>query len=271
MRGLLFSCIGWDRNEDKSVARILSANGFTGVELVPGRVFERTGTTLEDKAEQIKQFWADFDLCVPTMQALLYGVEQTPMSEPLAKSTSMLARLGDVAVIGKTLGIERYVFGSPNTRKYAEGLTSQDSISNAAAFLTEVSNLLGESERALCLEVNPGYYGAEYLMTTEEVLCFIEDFHLNNIGFHLDTGACILNGEDVCEAIRRSKDFLVHIHLSEPDLKPLDLKRSFYSDIFETLREVDYRGYVAVEMKRPKGGLSELENLVKSLSRMASL
>lgn len=90
-------------------------------------------------------------------------------------------------------------------------------------------------------------YETNFLNTAAETVAFIQKIGSPALGLHLDTFHMNIEEVDMVVAIKTYSKLLVHIHLADsnrwaPGMGHLDLKT-----IVNTLRAVDYQGYLALE------------------------
>ena len=97
-------------------------------------------------------------------------------------------------------------------------------------------------------------YEVNIFTTADEIMSFLEKYHIENCYAHLDTFHMGIDECDPVKAIRRCKGKLGYFHLADnsreyPGSGQFDFKR-----IFEALDEIGYDGYLSVEcLPRPTG------------------
>jgi len=89
------------------------------------------------------------------------------------------------------------------------------------------------------------------MMDVAETVAVADAINHPGIGVHLDSGIMTLNGEDPHAAVALAAPRLVHFHVSEPNLDPVDGGRVDHIAMASALRSVDYHGYVSIEMRPP--------------------
>jgi sugar phosphate isomerase/epimerase len=117
----------------------------------------------------------------------------------------------------------------------------------------------------LCVEHIPG----RALSTAAETLDWLRGLNHANLGLLLDVGHCLITNEDAAVVVRAAGPLLGHVHLDDNDgagdlhwpLLTGKLTRQDLLGLAEALREIDYRGGVALELNPhnadPERGLSE--------------
>jgi sugar phosphate isomerase/epimerase len=263
--------IAWNEYDDAEVATILSDSGFSGVEAIPSRVLDQAGSSSKQRIVAYREQWEDSGLLIPSMQALLFGTRQIPISQPPHLLHGQISHMKRVAEAGSALGVKRYVYGSPQTRKYSVGQDPQDWPAYAASFFGEIAKIISQNDGLLCIEANPKFYGAEFLCTSRDVVNFVRTYTTGSVGFNFDVGASLLNKEDPASMIYELRDYISHVHLSEPNLESLSCDTKLYPKIFEALSQIDYGGYVSIEMKKPSGGLSTIARIASKIKRLSEI
>jgi len=115
----------------------------------------------------------------------------------------------------------------------------------------------------LCLEPIPG----RLLPDAAAMLTFLDEAGHPNLGLLLDVGHCLISGEDPAEFVRRAGPRLAYVHLDDNDgvgdlhwpLLTGRLTENHLRQLGEALREIDYRGGMALELNptntNPEEGL----------------
>src|SRR5262249_53899659 len=125
----------------------------------------------------------------------------------------------------------------------------------------------------LCVEHIPG----RALSSAAATLDWLAALAHPNLFLLLDAGHCLISGEDAAAVARRAGPRLGHVHLHDHD-RPGDvhwplltgrLTRDGLAELLAALREVEYRGGVALELNAAHGdavrGLRESKEVVEAL------
>jgi sugar phosphate isomerase/epimerase len=244
---LAMSAIAWDPREDDEAARILREHGFTGVELAPAKIFPRPDIATGAEIAACRAAWESRGLRIVALQALLFGRRDLTVFGDSRGAT--LEYLSGVVRLGARLGADALIFGSPRNR--ARGaLSIAEAWPRAVEFFRAIGRVAAQEGTCFCIEPNPTRYGADFITSSAEALRLVEEVGSRGFGLHLDAACALLAGEDFPARIRASTAALRHVHLSEPDLAPVQAGGSIdLSGIAAALRDIAYRGYVSVEMK----------------------
>ena len=93
--------------------------------------------------------------------------------------------------------------------------------------------------------------GCEYLNTCEEVIDVLGAIQARNLCAMLDTASSLSAGNNPIHEMRDLGTQIVHLHLSEPDLAPLDPASLDYAGLGQACK--DYRNgdvWASIEMLR---------------------
>ncbi|NTV10590.1 MAG: sugar phosphate isomerase/epimerase [Zoogloea sp.] len=214
---LAISNIAWDRPEDEAVAGLLTRHGVDAIDIAPGKYFPDPAAATDAEIAAAKAWWGDRGIEITGMQALLFGTAGLNVFGSAEVQDRLLAHLAGVCRIGGGLGARRLVFGSPRNRD-RQGLTDEETLEIAVPFFRRLGDIALSSGVIVCLEPNPTRYGANFMTTSEETACVVEEVAHPAIRMQFDTGAVAINGEDPSAVLRRCSALIGHVHASEPDL-----------------------------------------------------
>jgi sugar phosphate isomerase/epimerase len=146
------------------------------------------------------------------------------------------------------------VFGSPKNRQRGN-MSLESSESLAIPFF----GTLGEESQKygieFCIEPNAPQYGCDFVTTADEGIRIVEQVNTKGFSLHLDTGCMTLAVDNIANSIRSAKELLRHFHVSNPMLAPVDENTDIdHSSAALALRDIDYKGYVSIEMRPQQSG-----------------
>jgi sugar phosphate isomerase/epimerase len=263
---LAISQIAWNAAEEPQIAELMAAHGFTGVEVVPGRMPAPDASDAQVAAA--RAFWESRGIAIVAMQALLFGHPELTIfgSEETRRRTRDY--LCSIIRLGGRLGARALVFGSPRNRaRGALPLAQAQTI--AVDFFGELGAIAAAAGTCLCLEPNPPQYGADFCVDSIEALALVEKVASPGFGLHLDSACALLAGEELAPRIRASGHVLRHVHVSEPALAPVGPGGTAeLGSLGAALRAIDYPGFVSIEMKAsPEGNAAPVERALRHVAK----
>lgn len=242
---LSISNIAWSKDHDEEVYRLIAKAGFAGVDVAPGRVWSDPHQPDSKDAGSFITKLSEYGLEVGAMQSLLFQRPELTMFDSEGSRSATLVELKRIIALGASLGVSRFVFGSPKNRLMGEMTKEKENV--AEEFFREAAEYCHEKGTAFCIEPNPTIYGGDFITTTKEGVEWVARVDHPGLKLNLDLGTVIENEEDVAEIIKENSAAIAHVHLSLPYLKPLVLQEEHLVAL-KTLKEKNYQGWVAIEM-----------------------
>lgn len=246
-----------DRSLDKGFA-FAAECGYTGIEIAPFTVSEYVTDITAAQRSEIRK------------QADLAGLEVVGIHWLLAKTEGFYLTSPDAAVRKKTaeyfaqlakfcgdIGGKIMVLGSPKQRNLLPGVSLEQAMGYAADVIQAFVPALEENEVTLALEPL-GPAEGDFLQTTPEAVQLAEMVGSPNVRLHLDVKAMSSEAIPIAEVIRRNSPFLAHFHANDPNLQGPGFGEVDFLPIFEALGEIDYRGWVSVEVFDYSPGVERL-------------
>lgn len=147
--------------------------------------------------------------------------------------------------VGDTSGV--MVLGSPLQRNRGEGVTTEMAMKNAAEVLGGLGPMLDQHDVRIALEPL-GPQEGNFLNTADETRRLKSLLPSPRIGLHLDVKAMSSEPEDVPTIIRKHADWLIHFHANDPNRRGPGMGDVDFAPILAALQEVNYMGWVSVEV-----------------------
>jgi D-psicose/D-tagatose/L-ribulose 3-epimerase len=242
---LALSNILWPAALDDAALVAVRDAGATGIEVAPTRVAPWDELTPE-KLRLYRQRLAGLGLCIPSMQAILFGKPEAQLFGDAMQVQQLTDHLIWMADCANELGATKLVFGAPKNRLRGS-LVFEEAIKLAAERLLPIASAYAERGVTLVIEAVPTLYGADFLHTAAEVAMLVRTIHHVGLQLHLDCGALLLSEEDVAVTVAAQADILAHVHLSRPQLKPITLL-PLDGALASALSVADYRGWLSIEI-----------------------
>jgi len=226
------SNIAWNRSGiDQEDSRTdLLASGISFVELAPALTWSNPGSITSKENVALRNFWNSTGIQVCALQSLLYKRHDLQLfgdSESRSKLLDYIVRLAEAA---SEIGAPVLVFGSPLNR-IKGNLSKPEADLIAMDFFQTLDQKIHGLRVSIAIEPNPTMYECDYLNSATQVLDFLKVLDCSNIKLNFDLACIVLGGEDPIQMFTNAIDYICHIHVSEPDLGPIEL---------ETLSHVEF-------------------------------
>lgn len=222
--------------------------GYTGIEIAP---FTLASSALEVTAEEratIRGQVADAGLeCVGLhwLLAKTEGYYLTTPDDAVRRRTSDY--LAELARLCRDLDGSIMVLGSPQQRNLLEGVDHAQAMACAAEAIRAAMPVLADCGVTLALEPL-GRGEGDFLNTAELGIELAEMVDHPNCRLHLDVKAMSDEEKAVPDIIRDSREWIAHFHANDPNLLGPGMGEVEFDPIFAALKEIDYDGWVSVEV-----------------------
>ena len=214
------SNLAWSPHLDNSVGALIRGFGFSTIDVVPSKYFNLAIEPTREEVLALKRRWKRQGITIHGMQSLLHGLDAN-IFQGRSQQDLVFARIKRLCRISTHLGVTKMTFGSPSNRRVGE-LPSYLAREAAMGFFWAVAEHCSDYGIKFCLEPAPKAYGGDFLVTTSEVLSFVETVSHPNLAVQLDSGAALLEG-DLTDWSTLSPDLPIgHVHISAPQLAPID-------------------------------------------------
>lgn len=223
-------------------------SGYTGLEIAP--------FTINTDARQI----TDAQRATVRRQADQAGLEILGLHWLLAKTTGYHLTSPDAAVrkatgdylaelarLCRDLGGSIMVHGSPQQRNLLPGVTQDEAYKYAAEVIQQALPTLEECDVTLAIEPLAPVL-TNFMQTAAEGVRLIEMIGSPHVRLHLDCIAMSTEATPIPDLIKRHRDLMVHFHANDPNKLGPGFGDLDFHPIFTALGEIDYRGWVSVEV-----------------------
>ena len=232
--------------------------GYTGIEIAPftlgAPVAELSADQQAKLAGQIREAGLE---CVG-LHWLLAKTEGYYLTTP---DPSVRQRTGnylaDLAKLCRDLGGTIMVLGSPMQRNLLPGVSHNEAMSHAADTISRAMPVLEECGVTLALEPLAATEG-DFLNTAALGIELAKMVDSHNCRLHLDVKAMSGEALPISDIIRESRDWIAHFHANDPNLLGPGMGEVVFDPIFGALKEIDYQGWVSVEVFRYEPGIEKI-------------
>jgi sugar phosphate isomerase/epimerase len=115
------------------------------------------------------------------------------------------------------------------------------------------------SECGCVLAVEPlGPQEGDFLLTAASGVELIKKVDAPEVRLHLDVKAMSSESRPVAETIRQFAPWMVHFHANDPNRRGPGMGDLDFAPIFQALRDVNYQGWVSVEVFDYEPGVERL-------------
>ena len=240
------SNIAWPADWDKEILTAIQENGFHAIEIAPNRTLKNGYLSTDKEIFEWNCFYSRYFEEISSMQSLLFKVE-TQIFESDQNMRYILDTLEKGLVFASKMKVKNIVFGSPSIRN----VYNEEQRIRSVLFFRQLSELAMGYQINVSLEPNPKIYNTNFINSTYDALEYVRNLNILNFGINLDFGTIIENNELIGELLTYENiNFIKHVHISEPFLFKIDFKRKEkHINLLRILNELNYKGYVSIEMK----------------------
>jgi sugar phosphate isomerase/epimerase len=227
--------------------------GYTGVEIAPFTLapgadpFDLRRVPAE-RIVEARTMAEDAGLEVVGLHWLLAKTDGYYLTSPdptVRRRTADYFRL--LAEVCADLGGTIMVLGSPKQRNLLPGVSYDD----AEAYATEVLHAAVPAcaQFGVTIGLEPlGPAEGDFMLNAKSGIRLAEMVASPHCKLHLDVKAMSSEGQPIETIIRDSREWLVHFHANDPNLLGPGMGEVDFRPIFAALKEVDYSGWVSVEV-----------------------
>ncbi|MDX1946585.1 MAG: sugar phosphate isomerase/epimerase family protein [Pirellulaceae bacterium] len=222
--------------------------GYTGLEIAPFTMHTSAYEISPHDRHKVRRQADDNNLEIIGLHWLLAkttGYYLTTPDDAIRHKTSDY--LAELARLCHDLGGHVMVLGSPLQRNLLPGVTHEQAMELAADCLRRAMPTLAEC--GVTLAVEPlGPKDGTFLHTAQLGVQLCEMVGSPYCRLHLDCKAMATESKPIPQIIRESAPLLQHFHANDPNMRGPGMGELDFVPIFQTLAEIDYRGWVSVEV-----------------------
>ncbi len=242
---------------DKACAFAASC-GYTGLEIAPFTLAKYVTEVTPQQREEVRRIAGAAGLEIIGLHWLLAKTEGFHVTSADAEQRRRTAEyLAELARCCADLGGSLMVFGSPLQRNLAPGIDRKQGMDYAEEVFTKLLPTLEQT--GVTVAVEPlGPQETNFLVTTAEAVELIERLGSPYVRLHLDCKAMATESQPIPELIRQYGALLAHFHANDPNRQGPGFGSLDFKPIFQALGEIDYRGWVSVEVFDYSPGIERL-------------
>ncbi|MBO9493565.1 sugar phosphate isomerase/epimerase [Thalassotalea sp. G20_0] len=264
------SNIAWDDVNEELVLDYLKNNQVQNIEVAPAKIVKNVESFKEKEVMRYKNKMNNEGFNVCSMQALLYGGPKGNIFGDNSEREDLKLHLFKIIEMAAILNAENLVFGSPKNR--IKGcLNKAESFRVAEDFFSPIAEYASQNGCNFCIENNPEYYGADFLVTTSELVEFIRYVNHKGLKAHFDTAGMYLADEEIEESILQNDSMITHFHISQKDLNVICEGEINHKKVFKALKSVGYDKKVIVEMKKTESPVDDIKKAIDYVKKVYSV
>ena len=222
--------------------------GYTGIEIAPFTLAKYARDVTAKQRAELRRLADQYGLEIIGLHWLLAKTEGFYLTHPDAEIRGRTADyFRQLVRLGADLGGRILVLGSPMQRSLLPGVSREYAMQNAAWVLQEVVPELEKADAVLALEPL-GPQETDFLNTAAETVELAERIGSPHVRLHLDCKAMSTESTPIPDLIRANRDVLAHFHVNDPNRQGPGFGTLDFHPILQALGEIDYRGWVSVEV-----------------------
>jgi sugar phosphate isomerase/epimerase len=237
--------------------------GYTGIEIAPftladgGDVFDVRDVPAA-RRQEVRRQAEQAGLDVVGLHWLLAKTRGCHLTSPDPQERqATVSYLVALVELCHELGGSLMVFGSPQQRNLRPGVSEAEGMKYAADVLRAIMPTC--AERGVTVALEPlGPVEGDFLLTAASAVELIEMVQSPQCQLHLDCKAMSSEAAAVADVIRANKEHLVHFHANDPNKLGPGMGDLDFVPILAALREIDYQGWVSVEVFDYSPGVERL-------------
>ncbi len=232
--------------------------GYTGIEYAPFTMNKNAYDITAAQRAEVRRQAEDAGLEPIGLHWLLAFTEGYYLTSPEAEVRQRTADyLAELARLCRDLGGKILVLGSPMQRNLLAGIDHDQALQFAADVIRQAIPTMEACDVTLAVEPL-GPAEGDFLLTAASGIELIDLVDSPNCQLHLDVKAMSSESKPIPEIIRDSADHLVHFHANDANKRGPGMGEIDFVPILQTLRDIDYDGWVSVEVFDYEPGVEAL-------------
>jgi sugar phosphate isomerase/epimerase len=222
--------------------------GYTGIEIAPFTIAADAAAISPQRRVEVRGLAEAAGLEVVGLHWLLAKTEGFYLTSPDAAVQQRTSRyFEELARLCRDLGGKVMVLGSPQQRNLLPGVSLEQAHEYAAITLRAAMPTLEDCGVTLALEPL-GPAEGDFLLTAvegEELMARVDS---PNCRLHLDVKAMSSEALPVADVIRNHAHAMAHFHANDPNRQGPGFGDVDFLPIFAALKDINYDGWVSVEV-----------------------
>ncbi len=238
-------------NDWKDVLRVIKYAkqiGYDGLEIAPFTLAPDVKFISTDTRKAIVDIAGEVGLEIVGLHWLLAGTEGYHLTHPDKAVRDRTAQyVIDLTQFCSDIGGRVMVFGSPQQRNVMEGVTYDQAFSNAIEVFGKALPVCANLGVTICMEPLT-HLETNFCTSAEETVRLIDAIDHPNFRLILDVKAMAFETEKHRTLIRQYAKYVAHFHANDENLRAPGTGDVDFAPIFQALRDINYQGFMAVEV-----------------------
>ena len=237
-----------DWNDPGRAIDYVKSIGYDGIEIAPFTLAPYvTQISAQTRAELVKRA-AAADLDILGIHWVFVGPEGVYLTHPDPAVRDFTAQyLIDLVNFCGDLGGKVIIFGSPKQRNVMDGVSYDQAFGYARAVFERALPTCEARGVTICMEPLT-HLETNFCQSAAETVCLIDAVNHPHFQLILDTKAMTFEPEGRAALIRKYAKYMKHYHANDENLHGPGFGEVDFAPIFAALKEVDFQGYVSVEV-----------------------
>ena len=247
--------LGWPH--EKAFAHA-SQCGYTGLEVAPFTLAQDIRSFSREDRTSFRMAAEAAGLQILGLHWLLAKTEGLHVTHPNPDvRAKTLDHLRELVRLCQDLGGNVMVFGSPPQRNLDDSTSYEEGEERFVELLKGLANEL--ESRGVTLALEPlGPEEGNFMLTAESAIRVAERVASSHIKLHMDVKAMSTETKPIPQIIHESKDWMVHFHANDPNRQGPGMGDVDFVPIYEALQEINYDGWLSVEVFDYSPGIETL-------------
>lgn len=232
----------------KKTAKFVAKCGYKAIEIAPFTVSQFVTDVPKKRRERLRKAYEDEGLKVAGLHWILSKTEGFHLTSPdkdVRKATAKY--LCDLGQFCSDLGGDIMIFGSPKQRNLLEGVTMEQGMTWATEVLKEAMPTMDKLGVTIAMEPL-GPKETNFLCDAADAVELAERVGSPHCKMMLDCKAMVHEKLSMPELIHKYKDWMMHFHANDPNLRGPGMGDLDFVPIFQALHEINYKRWISVEV-----------------------
>jgi len=237
-----------DWNDVSRTIDYVKSVGYDGLEIAPFTLSQYVTDIPASTRQEIVRCAAKADLDILGIHWVFVGPEGVYLTHPDPVVRDFTTQyLIDLVHFCGDVGGKIIVFGSPKQRNVGRDVTYNQAFGYAREVFEKAMPACEQRGVTICME-QLTHLETNFCQTAEETVELIEAVNHPHFQLLLDTKAMAFQKEDRPALIRKYAKYLKHYHANDENLNGPGWGKVDFTPIFAALKEIDFQGYVSVEV-----------------------